>query len=234
LEEFWQSAPEDSRISTWIDGKRKIIKADISYRSAVTKLLDYHAFSENARTATAAPRVVEFLTAIFETKPKAFQSLTFWKGSQQPIHKDTAYVQVDGAPMIIAASWLALEDIESGTGELEYYVGSHRGPEFLFGGEHKWKSFAPQDHKKFLQSLHDDAEKYGFKKGSFLAKEGDVLIWHADLAHGGSEIQKPGRTRQSLVTHFTSENHDPPYQKACQRTPVEHNGILFIAQHKQI
>ena len=202
--------------------------------SGTTKLLDFHAFSKTAREAIAAPIVVEFLTAIFQAKPKAFQTLTFWKGSEQAIHKDTAYVQITGHPMHIAASWLALEDIYAGTGELEYYLGSHRDPDFLFAGEHKWLEAAPHEHDKFLSSLHADAQNYGHAKSSFLAKEGDVLIWHADLAHGGARITRPGTSRQSLVTHFTPEHDNPPYMGHAHRRPVAEGGCLFISQTRQI
>ena len=136
--------------------------------------------------------------------------------------------------MHLAATWLALEDIQPGTGELEYYIGSHRDPDFLFAGEHKWMEAAPNEHDKFLESLHTDAQTYGHTKGSFIAKEGDVLVWHADLAHGGARITKPGSTRQSLVTHFTTERDNPPYMQHVRRVPVEEKGCLFISQHHQI
>ena len=44
------------------------------------------------------------------------RSLAFWRGSQQSIHKDTAYVQVADEPMHLAATWLALEDVRPGQG----------------------------------------------------------------------------------------------------------------------
>lgn len=234
LDEFWRNPPDDARIETFDNGHLEMIKPELRYRAGVTKLFHYHAFSATARKAIAAPVVVEFLTAIFEAQPKAFQSLTFWNGSQQSIHKDTAYVQVDGAPMELAATWLALEDVQEGSGALEYYIGSHRAPDFLFGGEHKWMDHAPHDHDAFLQSHHDDAEKYGYKKATFLAREGDVLIWHADLAHGGGPITRPGVTRQSLVTHLTSAKRNPPYQKHARRVPWGEGGMLFIADIRQI
>ncbi|GAC1342726.1 MAG: hypothetical protein NVSMB18_17270 [Acetobacteraceae bacterium] len=235
LQEFWRNPPDDARVETFDNGNgMEIIKPDLKYRPGVTKLLDYHGWSQNARKAIAAPEVVAFLSAIFGTVPKAFQTLTFWKGSQQAMHKDTAYVQIDGAPMHLAATWLALEDISPGTGELEYFVGSHRAPDFLFGGEHKWLMHAPAEHDDFLRSHHEDAKTYGYERASFLAKEGDVLIWHADLAHGGSAITNPDATRQSLVTHLTTWNDNPPYQFHAKRVPAEQNGMIFIAQHKQI
>jgi ectoine hydroxylase-related dioxygenase (phytanoyl-CoA dioxygenase family) len=148
LEHHWANPPKEARVEHWHNGKLHLIPPKIELREGPTKLLDIFAFSANARRAIAAPRVVEFLTAIFGARPKAFQSLTFWRGSQQPIHKDSAYVQIDGAPMQIAATWLALEDIQPGTGELEYYVGSHRAPDFLFAGEHKWLEAAPHEHER--------------------------------------------------------------------------------------
>lgn len=236
IDSFWQQPDPDALAETWIPGweLQKIIPPDIQYRMGTTKLLDFHAFSDRMRRAVANRQSVEFLRAIFEQAPKVFQGLTFWNGSQQPIHKDTAYVQVDGAPMNLAASWLALEDISEGTGELEYFAGSHRAPDFLFGGHSKWLTSAPDDHARFLQSHHDDAVKFGFEKQSFFAKEGDVLIWHADLAHGGAKITRPGKTRQSHVAHFTTAHDKPAYMNRVTRSPYETNGCLFIAGLKDI
>jgi hypothetical protein len=42
----------------------------------------------------------------------------------------------------------------------------------------------------------------GLKPEYFLAKRGDVLIWHANLLHGGSPRQNTLRTRKALVCHF--------------------------------
>jgi phytanoyl-CoA hydroxylase len=237
LDAFWESPAEGALVETYeVPGATgvQLAKPKPEYKYGTTKLLDYHAFSNRMRRAVANPQAVEFLAAIFETKPKAFQGLTFWRGSQQAIHKDTAYVRVDGEPMHLAASWLALEDVSAGVGELEYFIGSHRAPDFLFGGHSKWHIDAPEDDPKFLQSLHDDAQKYGYKKGSFLASEGDVLIWHADLAHGGGQITRPGQSRQSHVTHFTTANDDPPYMRGITRKVYEQNGCLFLSGHREI
>lgn len=235
IEQVWTSPPEGALIESWTRfGRHRVVTPELGLRTRASKLLDLYAFSETARGAIAAPAVVEMLEAVFEARPKAFQSLAFWRGSQQSIHKDTAYVQVADEPMHLAATWLALEDVQAGTGELQYYVGSHRDPDFLFGGRHKWMSEAPLDHPRFLASLHRDAKRYGHPKETFLAKEGDVLVWHADLAHGGSRIRRRGATRQSLVTHFTPEHDDPPYAREVERVPVEQDGCLFISHHRQV
>ena len=235
IERLWQTPPEGLLIETFEpEGQMRYIAPDIRYREGRTKLLDAYAFSEAAREAIAAPEVVEFLSAIFDDTPKAFQGLHFWNGSQQAMHKDTAYVKVDTAPMHLAATWLALEDVEPGIGELEYYVGSHRAPDFLFGGNSKWMEAHTEEHERFLQSLHDDATRYGHPRQSFLAKAGDVLIWHADLAHGGAAITKPGRSRRSLVTHFTSRGDDPFYRRNSQYRPATFNDCVFVSSYCDI
>jgi ectoine hydroxylase-related dioxygenase (phytanoyl-CoA dioxygenase family) len=38
--------------------------------------------------------------------------------------------------MRLVASWVALEDIQPDSGELEYYIGSHTLDDYLFDGRH--------------------------------------------------------------------------------------------------
>lgn len=235
LDALWASPPPGALVETYsLRGVARYVAPDPAVRRRPHKLLDLHAHSAAARRAIAAPAVLAFLSAIFDARPKAFQSLTFHRGSQQDIHKDTAYVRIAEEPMHLAASWLALEDVKPGSGELHYFTGSHHDPEFLFGGRHKWMVDAPEDHGRFLSSLHDDARRYGHGHRVFRPKEGDVLIWHADLAHGGARIRRWWRTRQSLVTHFTPEPCNPPYAKELERVAVEADGCLFLSEHGPI
>jgi ectoine hydroxylase-related dioxygenase (phytanoyl-CoA dioxygenase family) len=44
-----------------------------------------------------------------------------------------------------------------------------------------------------------------FEKKTFTAKKGDVLIWHANLLHGGESIINKKSTRKSMVIHFFAE-----------------------------
>jgi hypothetical protein len=235
VDALWANPPEGLLIETFEpDGQMRYIAPDVRYREGRTKLLDIYGFSAAAQEATAAPSVMEFLAAIFEDKPQAFQALHFWNGSQQAMHKDTAYVKVDTNPMHLAATWLALEDVEPGVGELEYYVGSHRAPDYLFGANSKWMESHTEEHDRFLQSLHDDAVQYHQTRSSFLAKAGDVLIWHADLAHGGAAITKPGRSRRSLVTHFTSAGDEPFYRRTARRRQAETKECVFTSSYYDI
>jgi phytanoyl-CoA hydroxylase len=235
IDQAWVAPPPGLLIHTFgPDGRYSEMPPELAAREDSTKLVDLHAHCRAAREAIASAPVVEFLTAVFEDQPKAFQSLTFWKGSQQAIHKDTAYVKVDSDPLHFAASWLALEDIEAGTGELEYYVGSHRAPDYVFNQYNKWMGTYVSEHDRFLASLHDDAASLKHAKSAFLAKKGDVLIWHADLAHGGSKIVHPERTRRSLVTHFTPARDEPYYRRDTQYAQVELQGCRFVSEFVDI
>jgi hypothetical protein len=215
IDRIWARPPDGLMMETFEpDDVMKYARPELRLRDGRTKLLDVYACSDVVRRATAAVPVVKFLSAVFGGQPKAFQQAAFWKGSQQPMHKDSAYVKVASNPLAMAAAWLALEDVLPGTGELEYFVGSHRAPDFLFGGVSKWMHDYTGDHDRFLQSIIRDAETFGHRRGSFLARAGDVLIYHADLANAAARVTRPNATRRSLLTHFTSADDQPGYRAA--------------------
>jgi len=205
-------------------------------QSKFIRLIDYYVNSSLAREAIFSPMIARILQLIFQRPVMAFQSLSFKVGSQQAIHQDGAYV-VLSEPAQFAASWIALEDVQEGTGELIYYPGSHRYPDFLFSGQ--YKHFKPaRDGQEQLQAslknLHDQAKHMNLQLKSFLPKKGDALIWAADLAHGGSRISNPHATRQSLVTHYCPVDVLPNYAK---ETPIFHKkesgypGCYYSARH---
>lgn len=236
IEKAWQGGWPGLKMEVYsIPGQpHAVTDVDAKFQNETHKLLDTYVFMRSAAEVAAAPAVVEFMTAVFEDQPKAFQQLTFGWGSQQAIHKDTAYVKIDGNPMSMMATWVALEDISEGTGELEYYVGSHKAPDYIFGGISKWLEANPSQFDDFLAALHVDAKTYNQPKAKFLAKAGDVLIWHADLAHGGSPITKPGVTRKSIVTHFTAARNDPYYRRWSTLDPRIFGGVQFVSGHGPI
>jgi ectoine hydroxylase-related dioxygenase (phytanoyl-CoA dioxygenase family) len=153
------------------------------------------------------------LTLIFDAEPLLFQGLTFECGSEQGIHQDSAYVVVS-SPMELVASWTALEDIQPGSGELQYYEGSHRLPEYLFSGQHKsWDAGRDgmEQHDEWANLLHVNSKRLDFPLKTFRPKKGDTLIWSADLAHGGAPVMDPVLTRRSQVGHYCPLGISPNY-----------------------
>lgn len=178
----------------------------------LSRALDTFMFAPAALDLMFAGRIGEFLKAIFQDDILAFQTLHFEVGSTQTVHQDTAYVVVD-RPLHLAATWIALEDVAEGSGELVYYPGSHRFPHFLYDGRKHWCPDVDDGdiHGRHLASLHEQAAARGIAMTSFRPKKGDALIWHADLAHGGGAITDPKLTRRSLVTHYCPLAATPHY-----------------------
>jgi hypothetical protein len=201
------------------------------------KALDIHHFSPAVRDLIFAPSVAAFLGLIFQSKAFASQTLAFLRGSAQSGHQDSAYVPYT-SPRQFAATWIALEDVTIGAGELFYYEGSHRLEDFLFLGRFKSvpeaaRSGAAENLQSqidaHLVSLEERAKARELKKLQFAAKKGDVLFWHADLVHGGNPVSQ-SVTRKSIVTHYCPKRLAPLF---AERTPVRlfhHDGHLYTSQ----
>jgi phytanoyl-CoA hydroxylase len=177
------------------------------------RLVDLYGASRVAAEILMAPPIASFMRAIFDSDPLCFQGLTFEKGSGQGLHQDTAYVVVD-RPLELAASWVALEDVREGSGELMYIEGSHRLPDWNFGGNSKhWDptEHGAESHTDWSHWLVRKSEELGLKKRIFRPSIGDVLIWSADLVHGGSPIGDPSLTRRSIVGHYCPVGCTPHY-----------------------
>jgi len=195
------------------------------------RAVDLHWFAEAVRDAMFCPAILRFLHLIFERPVLASQTLAFYLGSRQQIHKDSAYVPYS-LPLQFVATWMALEDVEAGTGELEYFVESHRKlPEFLYNGSHKsvhdaarrgaGNNILTDDVARHLDAIQREAQARHLARERFLARRGDVLFWHADLAHGGAPTASQ-HTRKSLVTHYCPSEVAPLYFE---------NGQSLVRQH---
>jgi ectoine hydroxylase-related dioxygenase (phytanoyl-CoA dioxygenase family)/SAM-dependent methyltransferase len=199
------------KMSYWNDHGHHIEPASLSLvHNKDAKLLDLHDVSAATQVVQFAEPIRRFLQILFDRPALAFQSLGFYYGSQQDLHRDTAFVRVD-SPMEFVASWIALEDIQQGSGELEYYVGSHTLPQYLFNGKHLWVRPGEPEGDIFHERLHSMAKEAGLHLQRFQAKKGDVLIWSAGLMHGGSRVNPPVHTRKSLVTHYCPADLQPMY-----------------------
>jgi ectoine hydroxylase-related dioxygenase (phytanoyl-CoA dioxygenase family) len=68
------------------------------------------------------------------------------------------------------------------------------GNSFLKLGEKNYENYE----EKIESVIHE----HDLQLKKFLPKKGDMLIWHANLLHGGSPITKPNKTRKSMVAHY--------------------------------
>lgn len=207
VDAIWDGSDRDAAVE--IDGERALPTPEL--RDRKTKLLDLYVSSEATREAAFADGIVRFLRQIFEGDPLLFQSLSLERGSEQPLHQDTAYVVVS-PPLEFAAAWIALEDVQPSSGELVYHPGSHRISEFFFrGGYRNWNRARDGIEARDRYEEHLCAEVEQIAPSRFLPRKGDVLFWNADLLHGGSPEPDPRLTRKSLVCHYCAPSAKPYY-----------------------
>ena len=199
------------------------------------RVVDYYFFSELARKILFDPQIVEFMQTVFEADPILTQSLNFQYGSAQPIHQDTAYV-ITNSPQKLAAVWIALEDVQPGAGELAYYPGSHHWEDFFFSQYFKHfdeERDGKEQETAWLAWLNEEALRRGVEKKTFLPRKGDVLLWHASLAHGGTPITRQGATRKSLVGHYCPRGVRPLYHyyKPAQRKFYPYKALSYSSAY---
>ena len=197
FEGAWDSPPD----GCWLQWKQQALPMDRKFYDEVAKVGSLHLWFDRAAELIFPPPVLRFLTQIYERPPVTFQTLTMRKGSEEPLHTDTGPLTLT-EPMSLVGSWLALEDVRPHSGEFQFVPGSHRAPELLHHGTDKGHHGDHDEYYKILTATLDWSEERGFKTESFMAKKGDVLIWHGDLLHGGAPIEDPTRTRKSFIAHL--------------------------------
>ncbi|MBN3851316.1 phytanoyl-CoA dioxygenase family protein [Paraburkholderia sp. Ac-20342] len=167
------------------------------------KINDLYLDMNNVRELALSERISFVLQQMFGQEPALCNSLYFEKGSQQPAHVDSIYM-TPPTPDHLIAIWVALEDAHVDAGQLEYYPGSHKIEQMIFSNG--TRHFVPEEMPKWHAYMEAEVARQGLMKQVFSARKGDVLIWHANLLHGGGPIADPSRTRKSLVFHYFSAN----------------------------
>ncbi|MEZ4825860.1 MAG: phytanoyl-CoA dioxygenase family protein [Bacteroidia bacterium] len=154
------------------------------------------------------PELIRLMSFLTGKTMATFQSINFIKGSEQRAHSDSIHMTTF-PPGYLTAIWLALEDIDEKNGGLIYYPGSHKLPyimneDFQHGGGYfRLGENANRSYEDKIESL---IRSHQLKPATFVAAPGDLLIWHANLIHGGQPIQVPGSTRKSMVMHYFAED----------------------------
>ena len=163
-------------------------------------LFDLYVNFPSSRAVCMHPRIVRFLRHVFEAPPLAFQQLLFQRSNGHGIHQDPSVVAVE-EPLWLAASWVALQDIVEGSGELAFFDRSHKLPQYMFADGSK--RFDPKkDSRTEYEAALAEACK-GMKYERFMAKKGDVFVWAADLVHQSHPRTMAEDTpRLSCVTHY--------------------------------
>ncbi len=245
IDELWRKRKQlgpEFVIDVFVESEREqrlyFCDAPSDARHAPYKLNDLFLSSEEIRHTVAGEKLAPILSELVGGFPMICNSLNFEFGSQQDYHFDTFYMP-SPTPNKMVASWIALEDATADNGPLTYFPGSHKIPPYLFSNGRT--IIIPEEMNAFRDYIYGEIEQRGLEAETLLAKKGDVLIWHSQLFHGGSEIVDKNRTRKSLVTHyFTKEDFpDSPTakvtsQSAYMQRPAQPTGYEFSPPQRSL
>jgi phytanoyl-CoA hydroxylase len=163
-------------------------------------------------------QLLEFLSVLIDGQAKLFQSINFINGSQQKTHSDSIHMTTYPLGGLLGV-WIALEDVDESNGALHYIPGSHKLPYFLnsdYDNEGSTFKIGKKSYKAYEEFLEGKVRELGLKKEVFRAKKGDLLIWHANILHGGEPHLDKSKTRKSLVYHYFDEK-SVCYHEVTQR-----------------
>jgi hypothetical protein len=152
------------------------------------------------------PMLVHIVELLLGTGAIPYQSISGHKASQQPVHSDSIHMTTYPQGYLVAM-WIAFEDIDPGAGPLVYYPGSHRFP-CIYSKDVGIE--VPPDRQPdygaferlYTPVVYRIIAERQLTPQYFHARKGDVLFWHANILHGGSERRNFAATRRALVFHY--------------------------------
>lgn len=150
-------------------------------------------------------------------------NLTGWRSTQRDWHQD-GYLNPDSNKDHYVAAWMALDDISPDAGPFEFIPGSHRA----YGAvrhDLMLEALAPHErgkdwpwHSERLLTPMFEAlmARDRVIPSRFIARKGDVLLWHPRLLHRGSAPRNPDLERRALIAHYSGIHHRPDMPAANQ------------------
>lgn len=178
------------------------------------------------------PQLLRLMTVLLGREPRPLQTIAGHKGSQQGLHSDSIHMTTYPLGYLLAA-WVAFEDIDADSGPLVYYPGSHRLP-YVFSKDvgiteeaFRREGYASY-HAKYEPFIRGLVERHELRAHHFHARKGDVLIWHANLIHGGSGRRNLELSRRAVVCHFYAKNAFVYHDLAAARSKQQYLGTCLL------
>jgi hypothetical protein len=140
-------------------------------------------------------------------------NLTGWVSTDRDWHQDD-YLNPPEVSGHYVAVWFALDEIKPDCGPFAFVAGSHRWPLIrrervlsLLHLDRNDRSWPTQSERLLTPFFEAEIARRGLGVERFLGKKGDVLIWHARLAHCGSHAARPGAERRAIISHYSALSH---------------------------
>lgn len=223
--------------------------------NSFNRVTNFHIYSKNTLDLVTNKYVNLIMEKSFGTKQCVYSSLFFREGTSQHFHVDTPHFYTNPINKYFGV-WYALEDIHQNAGPLKYYIKSHK-LETLYGYETYNKLYKNKDsisndenlnclidYNKSIENLcqKNNLEKIDETNYKYKIEKGDIIIWHPNLLHGGSDIIDSSLTRYSMVTHnipvgipvfnagefFRKEPSREYINNTCKFEYIIHNDIHIV------
>lgn len=168
----------------------------------------FHYVNEPAKRLYFDRRLRTLASRILGRRARPIAAINFMKGSRQALHQDMAVFHIFPHNYLLGA-WIACEDITPESGPLVFYPGSHRAPFFPGFTDYpqtNLRTAAPDTFGAYQRYVDGVATR--FERREFRARKGQVLLWHGMLIHGGAAVTDPGRSRKSMVLHYSVRGAD--------------------------
>jgi ectoine hydroxylase-related dioxygenase (phytanoyl-CoA dioxygenase family) len=146
-------------------------------------------------------KIMNILYQLYNRKPVPFQTLNFYLGTEQKIHSDQIHF-CSNPKNFMCGVWIALEDVSMDSGPLIFYPGSHNLPFYTM----QRLNIEPGNYSEYENKIEEKVKIFGLTPKYGTIKKGDIIIWHANLLHGGSKRNDINLTRKSIVIHYFFEN----------------------------
>jgi ectoine hydroxylase-related dioxygenase (phytanoyl-CoA dioxygenase family) len=191
----------------------KFLPSFYKYDDRIDRIINLHAVLPSFRKLFAASRALAVQDYLFGNETVLYTSLFFETGTQQDIHRDIPFFWTSPAYLYFG-TWTALESTDGDNGPLLVIPGSQRLPLMDRDAMARQVYDNLADIKDIDGALWDIYQarirslsaEAGLKAEEVHVRNGDTIIWHPMLAHGGAPIRDKRRTRLSFVVHTTPKD----------------------------
>jgi hypothetical protein len=214
----------------------------VELRASLPEGLDHEAYIQvpKMRELALHREIVSTLEELFGEEMGLSLSLSNWTSTERNWHQDE-YLNPPHVRAHYAAAWMALEDISPESGPFELVPASHRWGLMDRARVQRFltlKEIRSPHWPKLSESILDDVygrliEERGAKPKQFLGRKGDVLIWHACLAHRGSVPRDRTVQRRALICHYTAVSKGTSYYPKVGSVPSSGGKFFYYDAYEQ-
>ena len=228
LDNSWQrrADPSNPLVMFSVRGGHYFRDAADTERLQTYRLLDQYLIDARTRDLSMHPRLADILHQLMGYSPVVCNTLLFEWGSEQDMHSDMFYMAPTSDNQMLA-TWIAIDDVTDDNGPLVYVPGSHKLPPHRFSTGKV--NAVTEEVPAAVAAAQAKISELGLPTERFLAKRGDVLIWHSQLVHGGDAIRDHSARRTSLVTHYFSTCDFPIGPRLCAER--DDGTLLLLKDH---